>query len=196
MSCIGEPISWLRLEQHVRAADPQVDAHVATCPACRRCLDELRDDVVALPVLTVPEPRRRWWQWVAPALAVAAIVALVVRPRPPENVATIKGVGEVVLDVVRERGGVIRDDVRSFAPGDRWKVVVTCPPAAGAWIDVVVGNDHPIAPAHIACGNRVVVPGAFELTGDAPNRVCVRVGVDGAPPRTGRPDACVTIAPD
>ena len=212
-ACIGEPISWLRLEQHALVRDPDVAAHVASCAACRACLDELAGDRVALPPLAAPAPaRRRWWTWGLPALAgaLAAAIALVVlrprpEPRPPrEDVATIKGVGEVIVDVVRERGGTLVDSARTFAAGDRWKVVVTCPPSAGAWLDVGVtevggapGADFPLAPAHVACGNRVVVPGAFELTGTHPNRVCVRIAASGPPARdAGAPSACVTIAPE
>src|SRR5262249_16647577 len=114
-------------------------------------------------------------------------------------------VGDVVLGVVRERAGTIREDVLTYAAGDRWKVVVTCPPSAHAWIDVAVGDpagvDYPLAPAQVAGGNRVVVPGAFAITGRAANRVCVRVAADSAPPRTppypGEPNvACVTLRPE
>ncbi|HUJ62785.1 MAG TPA: hypothetical protein VLX92_29990 [Kofleriaceae bacterium] len=214
MTCIGEPVSWLRLEQFaLDSRDAAVRDHVAACPACRRCLDDIRGDAVALPALPAiaAAPRRAWWRWAVPAIATAlaaAIVLAVLRPKPRDEVATVKGVGEVVLDVVRERGGAVRDDVRSFLPGDRWKVVVTCPPEAGAWIDVGVveagtpGVDYPIAPAHVACGNRVVVPGAFAITGYKTNRVCVRVAADAAPARDGAMHpgdegvACVTLQPE
>lgn len=210
-ACIGEPVSWLRLESYaLDGGDAQVAEHVERCPACRGCLDEIRGDSVALPALpaTVAAPRRRWWTWTAPAFALAAAAALIfllVRPRPEprEDTVAIKGVGEVVVDVVRERGGVITESARTFAPGDRWKVVVTCPPGAGAYLDVTVfevGNraveDHPIDVAHVTCGNRVYLPGAFELTGTRPNRVCVRVGAYNPPARIGDTDlACVTVSP-
>jgi hypothetical protein len=144
------------------------------------------------------------------ALAGAAAVALVLwrgagtGPSPDrarrEDVARIKGVGEVVLGVVRERAGAVRLDARTYAPGDRWKVVVTCPPAASAWVDVAVhdagGVDHPLAPARIGCGNGVALPGAFSITGGRTNRVCVRIGAAAAPDRAGPPDACVTLRPE
>nr|MDQ3370288.1 hypothetical protein [Myxococcota bacterium] len=154
--------------------------------------------------------RRRWWRIAIPALTVGAAALLLAifvgRLVDPgarrEDLTRVKGVGEVVLGVVRERGGAIREDVHTFLPGDRWKVVVTCPPQAVAWVVVDVAGDHPLAPARIACGNRVVVPGAFELTGDAPNRICVRVtaGVSArpaadAPPGSGDSGAaCVTVS--
>jgi hypothetical protein len=217
MACIGEPISWPRLEAFaVSARDTAIAEHVASCRACARCLDEIRGDLVALPPLAVPVPRRRWWrwQWLAPAMAAAAaaVVLLVIWRGGPDparpDVTRVKGVGEVVLDVVRERGGVIRPDVRSYAPGDRWKVVVTCPPEAAAWpvwIDVAVVDagavDHPLAPARIGCGNRVFVPGAFSITGDRVNQVCIRVAAaaapDRTPPRVGEPGvACVALHPE
>jgi hypothetical protein len=213
IACIGEPISWPRLERYAAtSADPAIATHLAQCPACQQCLDEIARDVVALPVLAVaaaPVKRPRWWWLALPAFAAAAAVALVLAwPRDPEraaNVASIKGVGEVVLGVVRERGGAVLEDATTFAPGDRWKVVVTCAPGHAAWVDVAVvetgatSADHPLAPARVACGNRIVIPGAFTLTGTTANRVCVRVAAETEPDRgypRGRDTACVTLAPE
>jgi len=52
-------------------------------------------------------------------------------------------------------------------------------------------TDHPLAPAQIACENRVVLPGAFELTGAVANRICVQVTTDGDTDR-----ACITVRPE
>jgi len=208
LACIGEPVSWLRLETFAAGKrDPAIETHLAACPACAHCLAEITGDLVALPVLVVPQrAARRWWRGLVTgfALATAAAAVLVfflVGERPPqrEDVVLIKGVGEVIVDVVRERDGVIRQDVRSFAAGDRWKVVVTCPPSASATFELSVADgatvDHPLAPARLACGNRVVVPGAFTITGATANHVCVRVTPEGA----GSGDAgsaCVTLTPE
>lgn len=202
IACIDEPVSWPRLERFAQArADATIAAHVAQCPACRQCLDEISRDVVALPPLVgaVAAPRRtRWWWFALPAFAVAAIIVLVMRPQPrPANVASIKGVGDVTLALVRERGGAVLEDATTFARGDRWKLVLTCAPghATAVVVEVVeVGSkiaDHPLAPAQIACGNRVVVPGAFELTGAVANRICVQVTNDGDTDR-----ACITVTPE
>lgn len=271
--CIGEPISWLRLELFAldaNPADPAVTGHLAACPACQQCLDQIRTDAIALPPLVAPSsavpsptvfsqavpssaapspavpsptapspttpppgvappgvsplgappltvpplaPRPAWRRrWVAPAFAAAAavvILVVVLRPAPaPSGDAfgpvAIKGIGEIALELVRERGGAIAVDARRYTHGDRWKIVVSCPPAAGPAmlaLDVSVGDgaaiDHPLAAAWIACGNRVVVPGAFAITGDRPNRVCVRIG---AAPGPVDPDtaatACATLVPE
>ena len=202
MSCIGEPISWLRLEQHALARDAQIDAHLAACATCRDCFGTIQAEPIALPrlVFEAARPKRRWWMIAAPSLALAAIAMFVLWPRAaarPENVVAMKGGGDLVLGVVRERHGAIVEEARAFLPGDRWKLVVTCPPAASTWVDVVVldGGEpsHPLAPAHLTCGNRIVVPGAFTLTGAVANRVCVRVSAEAKGPGDL---ACVTIRPE
>ena len=209
-ACIGEPISWPRLERFALGApDPAIASHVTTCPACRQCLAQIRDDVVALPPLELPtrRPPPRWRRrWLAPAFAAAAavLVVLVRRPTPGDELASqtigVKGVGEVTLELVRERRGAISYDARRYAPGDRWKVVVSCPPSASAramWIDVSVADgvttDHPLAPAQVPCGNRVVVPGAFTVTGAQVNRVCTSVA---ASPGADAGTACLTLRPE
>jgi hypothetical protein len=202
-ACISEPVSWLRLETFaLDGSDATVREHVAACPACKHCLEEITGDVVALPRLVVPAVgarRRPWWQFAIPAglaLAAAAILLLVIRPREPqqEGVTRIKGVGEVMIDVVRERNGTIRQDVRTFIEGDRWKVVVTCPPQHSATFEVSIQEagkttlDTPIPKTQLACGNRVVLPGAFRITGHETNAVCVKVNGDGT--------ACLTLRPE
>jgi len=226
-ACTGEPISWLRLEQFaLDAADPAIAAaiaaHLAGCPVCRDCLDRIRGDAVALPPLVVPDApeavHRRAWRrwWLAPVLAAAAAVVALVVVRPPpraDDRVAIKGIGEVALELVRERAGAISYDARRYAPGDRWKVVISCPPTAASpslapmpapmmAIDVSVADgvtvDHPLAATRIACGNRVVVPGAFTVTGDRVNRVCARIAAfaDRAAPDPDAGTACVTLLPE
>ncbi|HUS28026.1 MAG TPA: hypothetical protein VMZ53_05940 [Kofleriaceae bacterium] len=209
-SCItpAQPISWLRLETFaIDRRDAAVKDHVAACPACKACLDEIERDVVALPPLVVPvarEKKPRWWRFAIPvgvALAAAAALLLVIRPRDESlrsNETRVKGVGIVVVDVVRERSGTIRDDVRTFRDGDRFKVVVTCPPDRSAHFEVRVREpgaqtiDRPLQPVDLVCGNRVVMPGAFTLTGTNANEVCVDV----TGPQGETKTACVTLRPE
>jgi len=214
-ACIGEPISWLRLESFALGApDPAITSHVAACPACRQCLDQIRDDVVALPPLDVPAavPRparpRRWLAPAFAALAAAVVLIVVLRPAPHHNdladntsaTIGIKGAGEITLELVRERAGAIRFDAQTFAPGDRWKVVLTCPPSAAALplsIDVSVVDgvttDHPLPPAQLPCGNRVVVSGAFTITGTRANRVCASITTG---PDAEAGTACLPLRPE
>jgi hypothetical protein len=203
LTCIGEPISWLRLERHAHEPDASVREHVAACAACRTCLDEIERDVVALPPLPAPPARRRpWWHVALPiggALAAAALILLVLRPRevdPMTDTTRIKGLGTVVLDVVRERSGVVRGDVRTFATGDRWKLVLTCSLSDTARVEIDVREentahtDHPLAPVEIVCGNRVTLPGAFTVSGAA-HQVCARIAGPG-----GTGTTCVTLRPE
>ena len=77
LACIGQPVSWLRLEMFaLDGADVGVREHVATCEACRHCLDEIQRDVVALPPVHVPA-KRRWWTFAMPAVAAVAAVAVI-----------------------------------------------------------------------------------------------------------------------
>jgi hypothetical protein len=227
-ACTGEPISWPRLEQFALApGDPAIAEHLARCAVCRDCLDRIRGDAVALPPLVVPDTPglrargrawRRWWPAPVLAAAAAAVALVVVRPPPRagDRVA-IKGIGEVALELVRERAGAISYDAHRYAPGDRWTLVISCPPAAASpgpgpgpgpilapmlGIDVSVADgvtvDHPLAATRIACGNRVVVPGAFTVTGDRVNRVCARIAAiaDRAAPDPEAGTACVTLLPE
>ena len=201
MACIGEPVSWLRLERFaLGATDAAVASHLEACPACRDCLAQIRGDVVTLrPLVVSARPARRWaprWWWLAPAFAAAVALVVVLRPPgAPRAVVGVKGVGEVTLELVRERRGAIRYDAASYAPGDRWKVVVTCASPSQVRIDVSVADgvttDHPLAPASLPCGNRVVLPGAFTITGNRDNQVCARVAAGG---EAGT--ACLTLSPE
>ncbi|MGE0547258.1 MAG: hypothetical protein AB7O24_26940 [Kofleriaceae bacterium] len=205
--CIGEPVSWPRLERVASGlTDDTAADHLTACDACRRCLETIRRDTIALPPLIMPAAAARRWRWwvLAPAtLAVTIAIAVLMIHAPTaesarDNAVAIKGIGVVVIDVIRERGGAIRDDVRSFAPGDRWKVIVTCPPAANTTIDVEVTqhgqttSDRPLPQRRLACGNRVAVPGAFSLTGAQPHQVCARLSSDEGDTGT----VCLTLQPE
>lgn len=139
--------------------------------------------------------RRPWWQrwqrwrrWqLVPAgfaLAAAVVLLVLVRARPPADpdvigdaaapasrIARVKGAGAIVVTWVRERDGAIAFDPADVLPGDRWKLQLTCDPGGAAWLDVVVlqrgAPSYPLPAQAIACGNAVVVPGAFRITGGA-----------------------------
>jgi hypothetical protein len=233
-ACTGTPISWLRLERyHAGEADGAerraIDEHVAGCEACARCLRHVRDDDAgrALPPLPVAAgPGRRVGRPVAllaarragalgAALAAAAAVALAwgrrdgAAPADPAPGGRAKG-DEVGLALVREGGDAVADEGGSYSDGERFKALVTCPPAMRAGWDLVVYErreaSFPLAPrAELACGNGVPLPGAFQLTGREPLTVCLAWGerggeVDRAELRASGPGrlaraVCRTLAP-
>ena len=85
LSCIGTPMSWLRLERFVLGElsgdeASAVDAHLRACPACQACADECAEPVALLP-LAVAAPTA---EGVAPAAApTAESAAPVVQPLAP-----------------------------------------------------------------------------------------------------------------
>ncbi|HTJ43926.1 MAG TPA: hypothetical protein VL463_17595 [Kofleriaceae bacterium] len=218
MTCVGVPVSWPRLERFAAGErSAEIEAHLAACDACRACLDELRADVVALPPLPAASPERapsRFVRWLfgggALALAAAAIIFLIIRRGTPADEVpgarvAIKGAGEVVLSIVRDRDGAIAYDPRTFVTTDRLKVRVTCDPGPSIWADVIVyqgGASFPLAPARVPCGNNVTVPGAFRIDTRARALVCVALSTGPAPDRAalGRPVsgqvACAPLAPE
>ena len=162
-ACIGEPVSWLRLEQLVLGelpapVAPTVKAHLDACEACAACLASIRADQVvlpALPALPAEAPVRvPWWRrrltWaIAGGLAAAAAALLLflrVPGRERRNVVSelagpqirLKGGDVLVVGLVRERGGATTISPIDFAAGDRFKVIVTCSQATEVWADVMV----------------------------------------------------------
>lgn len=193
-ACTAQPISWLKLEQYQLgelSADEQrrVEAHLKECEVCRASLDSIRADT------TVPRPlpdvarRTPVWRWVTAGTALAAAAALFLVlfvadwkravPDIPGSKIGFKG-GELSISLVRERQGKILHDPESFAPGDRFKVQITCPPSEEIFWNVVVfqddGSSFPYVPEEpLVCGNRVPLPGAFSITGKSAAIVCLVV---------------------
>jgi Putative zinc-finger len=228
------PVSWLRLERRALgelAADErqEVDAHLSSCARCRACAELIaREADRALPPLPaadvarapVPLPglsRPRPWRW--PRLfafaTAAAVVALVFVLRPGERaggrrltdgsrVVAVKG-GDIAVELIRERDGSTAWEPTSFAPHDRFKLLVTCPPPLQVHADIVVLQDdgpaYPGEPALVRCGNRVPVPPAFRITGAGAATVCVGLDPSGPPSRPALargdaapgPHACVHL---
>jgi len=159
------------------------------------------------PARALPEPlvRRRWridWRHALAAVAVAAAVAVVVGSPVPgrapakegprgasalPQVVAVKG-GDVTVELVRERDGSTAWEPTSFAAGDSFKVLLTCPPPLRLHADLVVLQDDgpafPGAPSVIACGNRVPVPPALRITGPGPATICVALDSSAPPART------------
>jgi hypothetical protein len=229
--CLGRALSWLTLELYHAGDLPDherrgVEAHLSECPCCRSCLERIETDERQLPPLPVPvpAPRRGWWRsrrnrlMLAAAVASAAavlVLAVLLRPPPPlgalppSRVAGYKG-GDLALALVRERRGEIQHHPTRFAPGDRFKALVTCPPTRPPLHGELVvyqddGASFPLTPASpLACGNRIPLPGAFTLTSRASAVVCLVVGTSApdrrdlraGPERLGALDAvCVELAP-
>jgi hypothetical protein len=191
-ACTAQPISWLKLEQYQLgelSADEQrrVEAHLNECDVCRASLGSIRQDEQVIKPL--PEVARRTpvlrWVMAGTALAAAAALLLVLLvadwkravPDIPGSKIGFKG-GELSISLVRERQGKIQNDPESFAPGDRFKLQVTCPPAEEIFWNVVVfqddGSSFPCIPEEpLVCGNRVPLPGAFTITGKSAAVVCL-----------------------
>ncbi|HMI90069.1 MAG TPA: zf-HC2 domain-containing protein [Polyangiales bacterium] len=167
-----------------------------------------------------PRVRRLPWSLprVAGGLALAAALLLALRaglqlPRAGVDDANgrdsgraVKG-GELALELVRARAGDVALDPRSFASGDRFAVLVTCPPPAPAhWELVVFQAGEAFFPLDstqpLRCGNRVSLPGAFALTGAQPAQVCVvlsaapadRATLSRGPDALPAQHACTTVS--
>ena len=189
-ACTGEPVSWLRLEQHALAPDAAVAGHLAECAACRACFGGIEaergralpppGDLAVAAAARRRRRRRAGFLGSAAALAAAAVVLLVVLSRGDDELPGIKGGDELTLGLVRERGGEVAMDPTGFRAGDRFKALVTCASRGAVEVAVTVEQAgetfNPLAVARIRCGNRIVLPGAFSLTGDRPATVCARIG--------------------
>lgn len=203
-ACTSRPISWLALERfHLGECPPaersRIAGHLESCPACRSCLDRIQQDAgtelrpLALPASPSARSRKALWPWLglAAAAAAAAILALVLlhpgslpdrgAAFPGKRVA-VKG-GELALSLVRDRGGVQVSDPGTYRSGDRFKVLVTCPPGE-VFVEVAVFEENEVgfplpAGQALACRNLAPIPGAFALTGIGEAHVCVTI--DAAP---------------
>jgi hypothetical protein len=192
--CIGEPVSWMRLERYGLGELPAAERatireHLAACPACGECFARIEQgrELPALPPLAALRPRARprvaWLGMLAVASAAAVAMLLVARTQPdvalpgPHLRAPAKG-GDFAIEVVRIDAEDRLRDATHFAASDRFKVLLTCPPPWVGHAEVVVYQDgrafFPLAPQLApSCGNRRKLAGAFQLDGASPASVCV-----------------------
>ena len=216
--------SWLELEQHAlgeldSSASQRVAAAIATDAATRQrhaLIESERAErtLPPLPALAAAKPPRRWaWPWslgfASAAAAAAATLLFLCRGSVPVGVADypdrqlgIKGGGELLLGLVRERNGTIDHQPGGFSAGDRFKVVVTCSTAASVVGEVVVVQAgaafFPLPTVDFECGNRTVLPGAFSLSGEHSATVCLVLMAA----REANPDldasraACISLTAD
>ncbi len=200
-SCIGTPISWLRLERFALgeidlSERTEILSHTEKCSTCSSCLDviaEHRPVLAPLPAIAPPtragDGLSRLRAWLigggVVACAVAVLLLIVVRDSGgPEldaqrsRVAIKGGDGDLVLTLIRRRGVIQTFDPEEFRNGDRFKVAITCSEQGPVELEIVVlqGADlfRPLgSTALIRCGNNVEVPGAFTADGAHPITVCV-----------------------
>lgn len=194
-----ETISWFTLERYALGELPEperiaVEGALPTDAAALECLARIQADVRTLPPLPVPQGEavrvRSWWfllNWRMTA-ALATVAALVLWMRSPgptsapfgsslsDGRASIKG-DAIAISLIRERSGSVAWDSTIFTGDDRFKLRVTCGAAHDLFANVVVHQDgeasFPLEAQGIACGNGVVLRGAFRLTGWQPARICV-----------------------
>jgi hypothetical protein len=208
-ACIDTPVSWLRLEQlALSELDPgaarDVEAHLEACPACRLARGTLVGSTVQpLPFRAKAVPRRRRLTgraslpWLSVALAAACLLLLARREAPtvPGPRIALKGGGELIVGVVRSRGGNIDSDPLSFRTGDLLKVTVTCsiPGQVTMEVFVVQGAEtaRPLGDTvTVSCGNQTILPGAMEVSGTDAITICVRPRAHG---EATDPTGCVSL---
>lgn len=156
--CIGEPISWMRLERYVLGELPGPEAaavrdHLDRCSLCRTCAGEAAAPRALPPLppratsapsvstdaarmgVVLPTARRSRQRLaiVASTLAIAAAIVLAVIPReaPISSTAHIDTRPRGVgnaLVLVREHAGEITENPRVYGARDRFRVLVTCAP--------------------------------------------------------------------
>jgi hypothetical protein len=215
--CIGEPVSYLRLERynlHELPAedDRRVAEHLAQCATCRACFERLQADgrEQDLVALVAPPPRAaarpRGWLWGAGAIAASLAGLLFVMHAEPglQPMGLVKG-GDLALELTRmDAQGQLLDPTR-FAQGDRFKIALSCPPALAGRVRVLAFQAgeifEPLPTQQLeSCGNRRALAGAFQLDGSAPVELCVMLGEQGpgsARSRDALPDphVCTRIEP-
>ena len=203
-------ISWLALERYYlgeleQGEKARVELALESSGDLRQCLEKIRADLgrplrplpnfSAAPAASDHGHRAQGWRWRDTwrgAFALTAGLLAVVGGWNVWNRATVrpgerlKG-DQLSIQLVRHSGGTVAEDASVFGEGDLFKVRVTCSRAgAVSWqVSVFQGGEvfFPLSSAEpLHCGNQVLLPGAFRLTGVAPVIVCVGLEEDIVPP--------------
>jgi hypothetical protein len=204
-------LSFLTLERYALGELSQercreVEARLAESERDRMRLAAIRGDSVELlplPTPLAPTKARRpaLWAGLGGALAAAALALLVfLAPGEEQTLGHRTKGGDVALVLVGEQHGA---EATTFAQGERFKLLVTCPPDLTGSLRAAVYQGgalyQPLADGGPrACANRAAWPGAFALDGRARAWVCVRWD-DGPWPASvaalGENTRCHTLAP-
>lgn len=222
----GEPVSWLRLELYGLGELPEAEAreiaeHLAACGACQACFERtaLPAPPLGLP-LPAAKPRRVAWRahavWAAGSVVSAALGAwLLWMPSQgdlagrPGSRASVKG-GDMSMELLRLDAQGRQLAATHFAPGDRFKVSLSCAAEVAPEASVLVfqaGQTFVAMPPHAlgSCGNHRTLPGAFRLTGESAAEVCVVLSDPGGAAALANarekaalpePHACALLAPE
>ena len=193
---IEEPLSWFTLERYALGelddeATRQVERRLQQSAEDRACLDAILQDDSELPPLPIPlgrpgpRPGRAlsrpsYWALSTALAAAAAMLLVLLRDDAPalkaiRHVESGEKGGDVALVLTSDREG---QNPETFAPGERFKVLVTAPTWFEEPLRVVVfqGGERytPLAQGEpLPHGNLVPWPGAFALDGDEAAEVCV-----------------------
>jgi hypothetical protein len=197
-SCIGEPVSYLRLERYSlhelpAEEDRSIASHLEQCAVCRACYERIQADARDADVAVLatklsqlsaaarPRPRRARFVWGASAL-VASLAALLFVMRPPAEApgiasqSTTKGDG-LGLEVVRSDAQGQLLEPTHFAESDRFKLLLSCSADRAGSVRVLVfqGGDvfEPVPAQRLeSCGNRRPLAGAWAFDGGEAVELC------------------------
>jgi hypothetical protein len=184
----------MRLERYALGELPETErdavaGHLAACPVCNECFASIEQTpVLVLPLLAPPapklKPRRALWPgrtaWAGLAAAAAAGLLFMGPVAEPPARLHVKG-GDFALELVRLDADDRVQEASNFEATDRFKALITCPPAWRGVVGMVVyqaGKTYTPLPVHALdeCGNRRALPGAFKLDGNARALVCASFG--------------------
>lgn len=198
-SCIGEPVSYFRLERYSlhelpAEEDRSIAAHLEQCPVCRACYERIQADVrdsdiaalaaklsrvPQLPAAARPPVARAAWGFGALVASLACLL-FVMRPQPtgPSVASDITTKGDALaLELVRADAQGQLLEPTHFAAGDRFKLLLTCPASFAGSVRVLAFQGgaffEPVPAQRLeTCGNRRALAGAWQLDGTEAVELC------------------------